>query len=267
MKDLSNENIVHIKKDGVEYIQFKRLLEYPEIQHCYTLRNDNLDFKIDGDIQVLETSYEKICDALKIDKKKIVKPIQTHTDNVEVVTGASEQFKEVDGLITNKENITLSTSSADCTSLLLYDPIKKVIGSIHSGWKGTLQRIGQKAVKKMIDEFGCNPEDIICCICPHIRKCHFEVEDDVKELFEKEFVNICSKNDVIEKGEIINNAQKYYIDTTLINKILLREIGLKDENMIDSGICTVCNSDELHSYRSDREKSGRNAAIITRMSI
>ena len=143
----------------------------------------------------------------------------------------------------------------------------------------------------MIDEFGCNPEDIICCICPHIRKCHFEVEDDVKELFEKEFVNICSKNDVIEKGEIINNAQKYYIDTTLINKILLREIGLKDENVmphnlflhseiiqsrewnlkdenvIDSGICTVCNSDELHSYRSDREKSGRNAAIITRMSI
>ena len=204
MKDLSNENIVHIKKDGVEYIQFKRLLEYPEIQHCYTLRNDNLDFKIDGDIQVLETSYEKICDALKIDKKKIVKPIQTHTDNVEVVTSASEQFKEVDGLITNKENITLSTSSADCTSLLLYDPIKKVIGSIHSGWKGTLQRIGQKAVKKMIDVFGC---------------------------------------------------------------ILLREIGLKDENVIDSGICTVCNSDELHSYRSDREKSGRNAAIITRMSI
>lgn len=59
MKDLSNETIVHIKKDGVEYIQFKRLLEYPEIQHCYTLRNDNLDFKIDGDIQVLETSYEK----------------------------------------------------------------------------------------------------------------------------------------------------------------------------------------------------------------
>ena len=190
MKDLSNENIVHIKKDGVEYIQFRRLLEYPEIQHCYTLRNDNLDFKINGNIQVLETSYEKICDALKIDKKKIVKPIQTHTDIVEVVTNTSKQFKEVDGLITNKDDITLSTSSADCTSLLLYDPIKKVIGSIHSGWRGTLQRIGQKAVKKMIDEFGCNPEDIICCICPHIRKCHFEVENDVKEIFEKEFKDL-----------------------------------------------------------------------------
>lgn len=101
----------------------------------------------------------------------------------------------------------------------------------------------------MIKEFECNPKDIICCICPSIRKCHFEVEKDVKDMFENEFKDLENLNNIIE--EKIPNA-KWNIDTVLINEMILEKQGLKKENIIDSGICSVCNSDLIHSYRVEK---------------
>ena len=263
MEDLSNDSVIHVKGNNIEYLLFRRLEEYPEVKHCYTLKKNDLNFKKYEDDSILQKSYDKICKGLELDKRNIVKPHQTHTDRVEVVESETQEFEEVDGVITNKENIILCTTSADCTSLLLYDPVKKVIGDIHSGWRGTLQKIGQKAVKKMIDIYGCEAKDIIVCICPHIRKCHFEVEEDVMKMFEKEFSYTGKLGEIIEKGKMVNGVQKYYVDTTLINKLILEEIGVQKENIIDSGICTVCESKHFHSYRVDGKQSGRNAAIIT----
>ena len=112
---------------------------------------------------------------------------------------------------------------------------------------------------KMMNEFKCNPEDIICCICPSIRRCHFEVDTDVKDIFYNKYSNLPEINDIIKKD---HERNKYYIDTVLINKCLLKQIGLRKENIIDSNICTVCNSNLFHSYRVDKENSGRNMAII-----
>lgn len=264
MSDLSNENIIHVKKENVEYIQFRRLLEYPEIKHCYTLRKHGINIKKEEDNdQILQESYQKIGNALGWNKEDILKPHQTHTDIVEKVINSAQVLEEVDGVITNQKNITLCTTSADCTSLLFYDPVKKVIADTHSGWRGTLQKIGQKTVTKMIKEYGSNPIDIICCICPCIQKCHFEVEEDVMNLFSEQFHDIIAKDQIIEKGKIKNGKQKYQIDTTKINQYLLKQIGLKEENIINSNLCTVCHAEEFHSYRVDKEKSGRNAAMIS----
>ena len=112
----------------------------------------------------------------------------------------------------------------------------------------------------MIKEFECNPKDIICCICPSIRKCHFEVEKDVKDMYEKEFKDLENLNNIIE--EKIPNT-KWNIDTVLINKMLLEKQGLKKENIIDSGICSVCNSDIIHSYRVEKNGYGLNTALIS----
>ena len=171
-----------------------------------------------------------------------------------------EKYYKTDGLITNQKNIILSTTNADCILLLFFDPVKKVIANTHSGWKGTIQRIAVKTVEKMIKEFECNPKDIICCICPSIRKCHFEVEKDVKDMFEKEFKDLENLNNIIE--EKIPNT-KWNIDTVLINKMLLEKQGLKKENIIDSGICSVCNSDIIHSYRVEKNGYGLNTALIS----
>lgn len=261
--DLTNDLIIHKNIEGTEFIQFRRLLEFPNVRHCYTLRKNEINIQIkDGDKTQLIQSYKKVTNALGVEWQNIVKPHQTHTDRVESVENASEEFNEVDGVITNKKDIILCTTSADCTSLILYDDVKKVVADVHSGWKGTLKQIGKKAVEKMINDYGCNPKDIICCIGPHIRKCHFEVEEDVMQMFKDEFEFTGRIDEIIETGRRVDGVQKYNIDTTLINKIILEEVGLTKENIIDCGICTVCNSEQFHSYRADRDKSGRNGAFI-----
>lgn len=263
MRNLTNDIILHQNINGTEFIQFKKLLEFPNIKHCYTLRKNNINIQVkNNDKSVITESYQKVGNALGINYKNIVKPHQTHTDRVEVINNIDEQFEEVDGLITNKKDIFLCTTSADCTSLLFYDYENKIIGDVHSGWRGTLQKIGKKAVEKMIRIYECKPENIICSISPCIKKCHFEVEEEVANMFKKEFEYTGRINEIIETGRIVNGIQKYNIDTTLINKITLLEVGLKEENIIDSGICTVCNSDLFHSYRTDKELSGRNGAFI-----
>ena len=261
--NLTNNIIIHQNVNGTEFIQFRKLLEFSNVKHCYTLRKNGINVQIkDGDKTDLLNSYKKVADVLGFNYNNIVKPHQTHTDRVESVNSAGDEFEEVDGVITNKKEIILCTTSADCTSLLFYDDNKKVVADVHSGWKGTLQKIGKKAVEKMTKDYECNPKDIICCIGAHIRKCHFEVEENVMQLFKNEFDYTGRINEIIQTGRKVDGVQKYNIDTTLINKIILREAGLKEENIIDSEICTVCNSDLFHSYRVDKEQSGRNGAFI-----
>ena len=272
--DLSNENVIHVKKDGIEFLQFRRLLEYKEIiNHAYSL-GTNLNFRtakankeqLPSDIFEKNCrDYKNLCEIIGENYINVVKANQEHTKNVQVIDEKINidtpdfnlsKYNATDGLVTNKSNIVLATTNADCILLLFFDPVKKVIANTHSGWKGTLQRISVETVEKMIKNFNCNPKDIICCICPSIRKCHFEVDSDVKDLFEKEFSKL--KNII----EFDKNKNKWYIDTVLINEKILENAGLKKQNIIDSGLCSVCNSELIHSYRVEKENYGLNTALI-----
>lgn len=266
MKDLSNENIIHIKKNELEYIQFRKLLEYKNVDHCFTLKP--LDFAGNASYEEKKEKVEKglklLSEEFNFDVGNICRPKQTHTDRVEKIEKGDEgiyvqKFDNVDGFITNKKNKVLMLSFADCTPLLFYDPIKNVVANTHSGWKGTLKTIGIKTVEKMQKEYDCNPKDVVCCIGPHIRKCHFEVDEDVKDLFYNKFKDLENIEEIIKYNKQNN---KYYIDTATINKQILLNIGLKEENIIDSNICTVCNSDICHSFRTEKELSGRAVTII-----
>lgn len=280
MRDLSNDNVIHVIKDGIQYLQFRKLLEYNDIiTHAYSLGTD-LNFRTakPDKQKISKEKYEKaindykhICDELNVNYLNVVKTNQEHTDNIQIVNKKInidnmdvniEKYDNTDGLITNKQNLILSTTNADCILMLFFDPVTKTIANVHSGWKGTLQRISIKTVEKMIKEFNCNPKDIICCICPSIRKCHFEVSLDVKEMFEKEFADLqIDKNtDIMEKQK---GQEKWNIDTVLINKIILERAGLKTENIINSGICSVCNSDLVHSYRVEKQGYGLATALIS----
>ena len=254
-------------------MQFKRLLEYSDIiTHGYAIGlNNNFrtaraignEFK-ESEYNKAVNSYKNICKELDIQYNNIVKTNQNHTDNIKKIEEKKLMnepdfavYKETDGLITNKANLALSTTNADCILLLLFDPVKKVIANIHSGWKGTLKRISVKAIEKMQEEYECSPENIICCMCPSIRKCHFEVDEDVYKLFAEEFKDLKEIDEIIEKRET-----KWHIDTILINKIILKQIGLLEENIIDSKLCSVCNSNLMHSYRAEGEGYGLCTAII-----
>lgn len=257
MKDLSNENIIHQRNGDIQYLQFKKLLEYKDkVKHCFSVKP--FDFRSK---RKEEECYRLLCTAIDLDNNKIVSPQQVHGNSVKVAfeDSMSCDFPDCDGLITSSKNKVLSLVFADCMSLILYDPVQNVIGDIHSGWRGTVKKIGQEAIRKMIEEFGCNPENIICCFGPAIRKCHFQVEEDVKNMFLEAF----NDDSIIEVGPVIDGVQKYYVDSVMANKKMLIECGLKPENIIDSGICTVCNQDLFHSYRAHKENAGRNTAIIS----
>ena len=277
--DLSNENVIHVEKEGIQYLQFRKLLKYSDIiTHGYSLGIDknfrtaraNKQKLPEQEAKKAIKDYENLGKCIDIKLNKMVKPNQAHTDKIQIVEKHIlenepdfnlEVYDKTDGLITNKKYIVLATTNADCILLLFFDPVNKVIANVHSGWRGTIQRISVKTVQKMVNKFNCKPENIICCICPSIRKCHFEVENDVKEIFEKEFkdLKIEQNNDIMEKQK---HKEKWNIDTLLINKILLKQEGLKQENIIDSGICSVCNSDLIHSYRVERQGYGLATALI-----
>lgn len=280
MKDLSNKNVVHIVKDGVQYLQFKKLLKYSDIvAHAYSIGTD-VNFRTarvnkqelpEQEFNKAIQDYQNLCEAINVDYKNVVKTNQEHTDNIAIASKKINQdfpdinldeYSRTDGIVTQKANLVLSTTNADCILLLFFDPVTKTIANTHSGWKGTLQRISVKTVEKMVNEFNCKPENIICCICPSIRKCHFEVDKDVKDLFLEEFEDLdISKNiDIMEKQK---NKEKWNIDTVLINRIILEQLGLKKENIVDSGLCSVCHKDLIHSFRVEKQVYGLNTALIS----
>ena len=275
--DLSNDNVIHVKKGQVEYLQFRKLLEYKDIvTHAYTL-GKNVNFRtakankepLEKEIYKQNTqNYKDVCEKLGQNYINIVKCNQEHTKNVASVKERVnknepdfnvEKYNSTDGLITNKKDIILATTNADCILMLFFDPQKKVIANVHSGWKGTLQEISIEAVKKMKEEYSCNAEDIMCFICPSIRKCHFEVDQEVKDLFYNKFKKLYNIEEIIEENKEKN---KWHIDTVLINRTILKQEGLKEENIIDSGLCSVCNSDIIHSFRVEKEGYGLETALI-----
>ena len=216
-------------------------------------------------------NYKELCKNINCTYTNLVKPNQSHTNIVKLVKSKInndkpdfnlDEYNLTDGLITNKSNLLLVTTNADCILLLFFDPVEKVVANVHSGWKGTIQRISVETVQKMKKEYNCKPENIICCICPSIRKCHFEVEKDVQALFENEFKQELQKanrfNEIIER----KTEQKWVIDTVEINKIILQNEGIKANNILDCGICSVCNCDLIHSYRVEKESYGLETALI-----
>lgn len=277
-------NNYYIVDDGkTQLLKFKKLDEFKDnIELVYSLKTYNNAFKyeINDDCHqdVRLTKFDSISKSLNIDKSKIILPKQEHTDNIRIihekdivdcknnytkednldnidstlVTNLFYKLRDIDGLITNVKGAILATTFSDCTPIFFYDPIKNVIGNIHSGWVGTTKKIGAKAVDMLVNKMDCNPKNILCFIGPHIRKDHFLVNGDVKEIFENTFMDICKKYDIIEETNLYNEKGKQYrIDTTLINKIMLIEKGILENNIFDCDLCTVCNKDIFHSRRAE----------------
>lgn len=237
------------------FLKFTKLSEYDELIHLYTKRpfcvriDDNKDEKISW----IEKQINYHFDTYQLAK-------QEHTTNVVKITegNKNDNFTSVDGFITNLANIALLTKTADCQAILLYDPVKKVIGNIHSGWKGTLNKIIVNAINIMTNDYNSNPKDIIACISPSILKCCFEVDEDLMLQFKNNFFNI---DEDIYLGEIKEGKQKYFIDTVNINKKEMMSLGLLEQNIITSDICTKCECETYHSYRASHNDE-RNIALI-----
>ena len=251
--ELDNDEVRHQKKLGVELLEFKAFDNYPELLADFAIRGQaNLDYSWSES----NGNYLKLAMALGIDYDSIVSaPVQVHGDAVARVNSVMDTPNNVDALITNVPGISLVMRVADCIAVLVYDPVNRAIANIHSGWRGTLLRIAPKTIQRMTAEYGTKPEDVIVALCPSIGPDHFEVTEDVRVQFEAEYgsAHISQKDD-----------EHYLIDSPACLVDSLTGIGVKRENIHSSGLCTVCHSDLIHSYRgnTDSEKMCRNASII-----
>lgn len=239
-EDLANDdNIIHFfSKKPFNFS--KKNINSKIIMENYTNIMNNLNFSFD---------YVRDC-------------VQKHTSNIVILNDSNKNdtsFDNADGIITNLKNIPIVTYYADCQPILIYDPIKKVVGNIHSGWRGTTKKIIVNAINIMKNEFNCNVLDIKVYIGPCIHKCCFEVDEDVFDIFRENFNNINKFTKIVKKN---NDKSKYYIDTVGINISLLRNLGILDENIFYSNICTKCNYKDIYSYRAEPFNNGRNIAFI-----
>ncbi len=261
------------QKGDLVYITFPKLEFCGAVRHTFSTRlggvskgqysTMNTSFFGGDDFSAVEENYRRLCGAVGIDISHLVLSRQTHTNNVKTVTKADcgtgytkPSFNDVDGLITAESGVALVTQYADCTPLLFCDPVKHVCATSHAGWRGTVSRIGEVTVEKMVNEFGCKRENIIAAIGPCICEGCYEVDTPVYEAFKNSGINL---ENVFSKGK---DKDHFMLNLVAANKNILLSAGVRQENMDISDICTCCNSQKLHSHRATGGKRGNLAAII-----
>ena len=216
-------------------------------------------------------NFTELGRTLGLEPERMVKTIQKHTSKVRIVT--KENFGEgvvrpicgmvdgedaaegYDGLITNEKKLLLCTVEADCVPVYLLDTEKKVIGMVHSGWKGTVKKISAVAINKMIQTFGCKVEDILVGIGPHICKDCYEVGKDVFEEFQAGNFNL-------QQIFLKKNDEKYLLNLEEAVKLTVMECGVLEKNISISGYCTFHSQERFCSYRRTKSASDRMLTAI-----
>lgn len=205
-----------------------------------------------GDVEsVVAQNRQRFFGSLGINESQTAHANQVHSAGVTIVTKPG-LYTKTDALITNQNDLFLVISVADCLPVMIYDPKQNVTANIHSGWRGTQKNIVTNAINTMKSEFGSNPEDMIVFAGPGICKEHFEVGEEVAELFEKEYI---SRKDTGESHKLFVDIGEAVTDQ-IINA------GVNPVNIERSEFCTYSRSDYLHSYRRDKNGSGRMFAVI-----
>ncbi|MBQ9761530.1 MAG: peptidoglycan editing factor PgeF [Oscillospiraceae bacterium] len=240
------------------------------VPHCFTTRFggvsrgilESLNIGIHrGDVweNVLK-NYDILGKELSFDPEKIVLSHQTHTDIVRLVgereAGAGlygPELEECDALITRTPGIALAIFTADCTPILLHDPVTGAVGAAHAGWRGTASAIAGKTVAAMADAFGAKPEDIRAAIGPNIGPCCFQTDADVPQAMLDTF------GDAV-KDHIRRDGDKYYVNLKEINALVLRRSGVRHVDI--SRDCTACQPHRFWSHRVTKGERGSQGAII-----
>jgi YfiH family protein len=218
----------------------------------------------DFSLAVLENRH-RMANSVQIPLDYFVMCNQVHGSHIEIVTkeqrgkGAlhkNNALLATDGMITNEPEICLFVMGADCVPLLFSDPVKKVIGAAHAGWRGTVKKIAVETVLEMKKTFGCNLSDIQVGIGPSIGACCYNVGAEVID----EVLRAFGSTDNFVRFDTPESTPRF--DLWYANKYQLMEVGIKEENIEISGLCTNCHSDEFFSSRASQGNTGRFGAGI-----
>ena len=280
------ELLVNVNRgeEGVTYLTFP-LLEQHGVKHGFATRlggvskgycqSMNLSFDRGDDRKAVLENHRLFARAVGYDEKNLVLSNQIHETVVRRVDSSDcgkGIFREsdligVDGLMTDEEDVVLMIFGADCVPLFFYDKKNKAVAACHSGWRGTVARIGAVTIERMREGFGTLPEDIIAVVGPSICQNCYEVSGDVaekfrEELFKEEFP--CKYwDEMFFQSPEQKREDKYQLDLWRANEIILRESGIPGEQIQVCGLCTCCNPELLFSHRALGGKRGNLAGVIS----
>lgn len=263
---------IHTAENGVTYLTFPGLEGTGVVRHLFSTREGgvsegiyrsmNLSYTRGDEKEAVDENYHRIAAALGSRVEDMVCSDQTHTDHIRLVTEKDrgkgvikpKDYTDVDGLITQEKGIVLCTFFADCVPLFFVDPVRRAIGLSHSGWRGTVHKIGKKTVEKMHEAFGTDPKDIRAAIGPSICQDCYEVSEDVAEEFRKSF----------PAGELFYETKpgKYQLDLWEANRLVMMEAGIPAEHIEVTDLCTCCNPDLLFSHRASHGQRGNLGAFM-----
>ena len=249
--------VEYLKADGIK------------VPHCFTTRiggvsegifeSMNIGMHRGDDPAKVEENYRILGKCIGFELEDLVLTRQTHSDIVRKVGRADcawidhREYPECDALITNEPGVGLVIFTADCTPILLHDPVTGAVGAVHAGWRGTAAGIAKKCVEAMVAEYGCNPADIHAAIGPNIGQCCFETDKDVPDAL------IAALGSEAEEFIEVWDG-KYHPDLKEINGLWLEKAGVK--NIEISISCTACRPDRFWSHRVTHGERGSQGAII-----
>jgi len=258
--------MISVALNGLSVLQFSNLSQYSELLHFSSTRNGgfsnanystlNLGLNSGDERGNVLNNRKVISSALGISEERLLFPKQTHTTNVKVIRenflSATKENRrlyllDIDAIITDLKGVCIAVKTADCVPVLLYDPKLKVVAAIHAGWKGTVHNIVLETIRKMVDEFGSTPSDLIAGIGPSISPEVYEVGSDVYCLFDSEYY--LSTHPVREGKKLLNLWKA--------NHQQLIHAGVPSDHIELAGICTLSDSERFFSARRDGAKTGR----------
>jgi YfiH family protein len=230
--------------------------KYPELFFAFSTK-DWMDYGKDPVInddksdllkqKGIKKRFKSFFEYINISTDNIITQTQIHSTNINYGE-VSGHFDNSDGLHTDKKNIFLTIKAADCIPIFLYDPVKKVIAGVHSGWKGSRDKILSKMISILKENYGINSANIVAYIGPGISKEHYEVSKEIADFFSE------------ESKELKNG--KFYLDLKTDNLFQLLNCGVRRGNIEISPLCTYANSNILFSYRKEKENAGRLIGVI-----
>ena len=259
-------SVITNKAGTLEYLTAEGIA----VPHCFTTRfggvsegylaSLNLGIHRGDKPENVRRNYEILGKALGFDVNNLVFTRQTHTNTVRVVDARNagegldrEVEPECDALVTNTPGLVLAAFTADCTPILLHDPVTGAVGAVHAGWRGTVADIAGNAVRAMVRNYGARPENIRAAIGPNIGACCFETHADVPDAVR---AALGKEADAF----IFSAGEKFRVDLKGVNAALLRRTGVRSIEI--SCECTACRPDRFWSHRKAGNDRGSLAAVI-----
>ena len=206
----------------------------------------NLSFSVGDDPEKVTANRKKFFGGLSIELDELAIPRQVHSATVQRVS-APGSYPDCDALITDARRLFLCVTVADCLPILLYAPDVPAVAAVHAGWRGSVSRISAVAVEKMQREFSCAPERMLAFLGPSAGVCCYVVGDDVASKFDPKFLH--------------RNSSGVFVDLKAANVQQLQDLGVPARNIEVSPYCTISET-LFHSYRRDRDSSGRMMGVI-----